>query len=156
MNPGPWGMAQTGVPFGEVETVRDWIDETNPRFSFRVAKSYITAQNIPDSKIISARQIKIQVLNRMNDLLSDKAVICLPTTIGPAPSIGQKLSEQTDLGLKTSQLTCIAGTTGGPQINLPLAHVEGMPVGISLLGARGDDEVLIEVARQLGSQGYFK
>ncbi len=25
MNPGPWGMAQTGVPFGEVTLVRDWI-----------------------------------------------------------------------------------------------------------------------------------
>ncbi|MCB9831534.1 MAG: single-stranded DNA-binding protein [Planctomycetes bacterium] len=25
MNPGPWGMAQTGVPFGEVEHVRDWL-----------------------------------------------------------------------------------------------------------------------------------
>lgn len=25
MNPGPWGMAQTGIPFGEVATVRDWM-----------------------------------------------------------------------------------------------------------------------------------
>tara|TARA_B100000686_G_scaffold347763_1_gene437198 strand:- start:737 stop:1453 length:717 start_codon:yes stop_codon:yes gene_type:complete len=25
MNPGPFGMAQTGVPFGEVTAVRDWI-----------------------------------------------------------------------------------------------------------------------------------
>jgi len=25
MNPGPWGMAQTGVPFGEVGIVRDWM-----------------------------------------------------------------------------------------------------------------------------------
>jgi single-strand selective monofunctional uracil DNA glycosylase len=25
MNPGPWGMAQTGVPFGEVTAVRDWM-----------------------------------------------------------------------------------------------------------------------------------
>ncbi|TWT99174.1 Uracil DNA glycosylase superfamily protein [Botrimarina colliarenosi] len=25
MNPGPWGMAQTGVPFGEVAAARDWI-----------------------------------------------------------------------------------------------------------------------------------
>jgi single-strand selective monofunctional uracil DNA glycosylase len=25
MNPGPWGMAQTGVPFGEVNLVRDWL-----------------------------------------------------------------------------------------------------------------------------------
>jgi len=25
MNPGPWGMVQTGVPFGEVALVRDWL-----------------------------------------------------------------------------------------------------------------------------------
>jgi single-strand selective monofunctional uracil DNA glycosylase len=25
MNPGPWGMAQTGVPFGEVELVREFL-----------------------------------------------------------------------------------------------------------------------------------
>jgi single-strand selective monofunctional uracil DNA glycosylase len=25
MNPGPWGMAQTGVPFGEVHMVRAWL-----------------------------------------------------------------------------------------------------------------------------------
>lgn len=25
MNPGPFGMAQTGIPFGDVEMVRDWI-----------------------------------------------------------------------------------------------------------------------------------
>lgn len=25
MNPGPFGMAQTGVPFGEIEHVRDWV-----------------------------------------------------------------------------------------------------------------------------------
>ncbi|MEY4575652.1 MAG: hypothetical protein RL701_355 [Pseudomonadota bacterium] len=36
MNPGPFGMAQTGVPFGEVSLVRDWlgiqaaVDKPNP------------------------------------------------------------------------------------------------------------------------------
>lgn len=25
MNPGPWGMAQTGVPFGDAEIVRHWL-----------------------------------------------------------------------------------------------------------------------------------
>ncbi len=33
MNPGPWGMAQTGVPFGEVAAVRDWMG-----FSGKVGK----------------------------------------------------------------------------------------------------------------------
>lgn len=26
MNPGPFGMAQTGVPFGEVDVVKNWLD----------------------------------------------------------------------------------------------------------------------------------
>ena len=36
MNPGPFGMAQTGVPFGEIPAVRDWmglrgeVDKPNP------------------------------------------------------------------------------------------------------------------------------
>ena len=25
MNPGPWGMAQTGVPFGQIDSVRHWL-----------------------------------------------------------------------------------------------------------------------------------
>lgn len=25
MNPGPWGMAQTGVPFGEIDAVKQWL-----------------------------------------------------------------------------------------------------------------------------------
>lgn len=30
MNPGPFGMAQTGVPFGEVSIVRDWLGIERP------------------------------------------------------------------------------------------------------------------------------
>jgi single-strand selective monofunctional uracil DNA glycosylase len=30
MNPGPWGMAQTGIPFGEVTIVRDWLGIETP------------------------------------------------------------------------------------------------------------------------------
>ena len=30
MNPGPYGMAQTGVPFGEVAAVRDWLGISAP------------------------------------------------------------------------------------------------------------------------------
>lgn len=30
MNPGPFGMVQTGVPFGEVEIVRDWLGLEGP------------------------------------------------------------------------------------------------------------------------------
>lgn len=30
MNPGPWGMSQTGVPFGEISSVREWLKIEGP------------------------------------------------------------------------------------------------------------------------------
>jgi single-strand selective monofunctional uracil DNA glycosylase len=30
MNPGPWGMAQTGVPFGDVHMVSEWLEIRGP------------------------------------------------------------------------------------------------------------------------------
>ena len=30
MNPGPWGMAQTGIPFGEVGSVKEWMRLDGP------------------------------------------------------------------------------------------------------------------------------
>ena len=33
MNPGPFGMVQTGVPFGEVEAVRSWLRAAMARSS---------------------------------------------------------------------------------------------------------------------------
>ena len=30
MNPGPWGMAQTGVPFGEINAVNNWMGISAP------------------------------------------------------------------------------------------------------------------------------
>lgn len=37
------------------------------------------------------------------------------------------------------------------QVTLPLAAVDGMPVGLSLIGPAGSDEQLLEVAVQLAA-----
>ena len=37
MNPGPWGMVQTGVPFGEVSAVRDWMGLAAPHDGLNLA-----------------------------------------------------------------------------------------------------------------------
>ena len=43
MNPGPWGMSQTGVPFGEINMVRNWL-----KISGAVGKP---ANEQPDRKV---------------------------------------------------------------------------------------------------------
>jgi single-strand selective monofunctional uracil DNA glycosylase len=57
MNPGPWGMAQTGIPFGEVRAVRDWlqIDAPIDRPDPEHPKRPITGMNCTRSEVSGRR-----------------------------------------------------------------------------------------------------
>ena len=44
------------------------------------------------------------------------------------------------------RLMCLSGVSGLPQITIPLAQVHGAPMGVSLLGPRGSDRRLIDIA----------
>jgi amidase len=134
------------------ETAQDWIDRVNPRFSFEVTERYVTARSYTDADVAAARAQRDAIRQRLDTLLTDDAVLCLPTTPTPAPLRGERISARRGVRTRISMLTCIAGTTGRPQINLPLAAVGGLPVGLSLLGARGADEVLLAFARDLATE----
>ena len=43
-------------------------------------------------------------------------------------------------------LTAHGGLTGCPQVSLPGATVDGLPVGLSIVGGRGSDAALVAVA----------
>ena len=49
-------------------------------------------------------------------------------------------------------LLCIAGPGGLPQVSLPLAMLDRLPLGLSLVGTRGADTALLELARVLGPE----
>ncbi|MCB9906007.1 MAG: single-stranded DNA-binding protein [Planctomycetes bacterium] len=57
MNPGPFGMAQTGVPFGEVALVRDWIgiDEKVDKPADEHPKRPIQGFDCPRSEVSGRR-----------------------------------------------------------------------------------------------------
>ena len=133
------------------ETMRDWIDRVNPRLSFEVAERYVAARAITDAEVAAAQDVRGAIRARMAALLTDGTVVCLPTTPTPAPVRGERLSVRNLLRPRISMLTCIAGTAGAPQLTLPLAEVEGLPVGLSLLGPRGADEMLIAFAREVAN-----
>ena len=51
---------------------------------------------------------------------------------------------------ETSALAlCIAGLAQLPQISLPLATLDGCPLELSLIAARGNDTLLLELAVRL-------
>jgi amidase len=147
-----WSEQQQALQSREAwETARDWIEATNPRFSFEVAERYITARVVTDAQVEAGQEARRAVVERMNEVAPDGAIVCLPTTVAPAPPLGQPMSERRELRAKNSMLTSIAGLTGRPQINLPLAEVDSLPVGLSLIGRRGGDELLISFAREVES-----
>ena len=134
------------------ESVRDWIDRVNPRLSFEVADRYVMARSVSDAQVEAALAGRAAIAARMDEVFADNGtIVCLPTTVAPAPPVGQKVSERHALRLRNSALTSIAGNTGRPQISLPVAEVRGLPVGLSLLGNRGGDEMLIMLARDIAA-----
>jgi amidase len=44
---------------------------------------------------------------------------------------------------------CISGLARLPQVSLPLATLNGCPLGLSLIAARGNDTMLLELAKKL-------
>ena len=136
------------------ESVREWIDRANPAFSFEVSDRYVMARSVTDAQVASAQAGREAIVARVNEVFQGgQKVVCLPTTVGPAPLKGQAVSERHELRLRNSALTSIAGNTGRPQLTLPLVEVGGLPVGLSLLGDRGSDEALMAVAARIEEQG---
>ncbi|GLD70733.1 single-strand selective monofunctional uracil DNA glycosylase-like protein [Lates japonicus] len=63
MNPGPFGMAQTGVPFGEVKSVVDWLKITgevgHPQNEH--PKRRITGLACPHSEVVEALGVSMVI-----------------------------------------------------------------------------------------------
>jgi amidase len=113
------------------EMAQDWIDLVNPRFSFEVTERYVMARSYTEADVAAARAQRDVMRQRLDTVLADGAVLCLPTTPTPAPLRGERMSARRGVRARISMLTCIAGTTGRPQINRR-GRSRRMPVGLSL------------------------
>lgn len=145
-----WARAQrTLQPWEAWLTFKDWVERENPRFAFVVARNLLLGSMIPASERNWAALLRLEVRARLAHLTPPGTIVCLPTTPFPAPLKGQPIPE---LDGVRDRITCLAahgGLAGHPQVSLPVATVEGAPVGLSIIGARGEDASLVAVARAM-------
>jgi amidase len=127
-------------------TFRDWVDRVNPRFSAEVAGAFADDGRIAASDIAAANVFRASASQRLDQLLDNRRMLCLPTSPILPIARDARLSEMRTAVHRIVDLTCIAGLTGLPQVNLPIAVMEGVPVGLSLIGWRGGDAALIGAA----------
>ena len=99
--------------------------------------------------IAQAKARREEITGRMAGLLEADAVLLLPSAPGTAPLKGSPPGILDDLRARGLSILCIAGLARLPQISLPLATLEGCPLGLSLVAARGNDTMLLALAREL-------
>jgi len=142
-----WARAQRTLQPSEAwVTFKDWIERDNPRFAFSVARNLLLGSMIPQSERDWAELVRREARGRMRYLLPAGTILCLPTTPFPAPKRGEPLSAAAPQRDRLLCLCCHGGLTGIPQVSIPGATVDGLPVGLSIVGGPGSDATLVALA----------
>ena len=149
-----WARAQrTLQPYEGWLTFKEWLDRDNPRMQFNVARGLALAAAIPESERQWAALMRTEACARLAWLVPPGTILCMPTTPFPAPKKRLPLATLDPLRARIGCLTSHGGLTGVPQVSVPGATVNGLPVGLSIVGARGSDAALIAVATALERRG---
>ena len=129
-------------------TLGPWVLENQPNFGPGIRERFHTASRVTKQAFIDAVKQREVIRAHLEDSVTPKTILVFPTSPGIAPL---RSTPQEDLEFfRQSALTmlCVAGHAGLPQLSIPLANHTGVPVGLSLLGARGMDQLLINVAKR--------
>jgi Asp-tRNA(Asn)/Glu-tRNA(Gln) amidotransferase A subunit family amidase len=90
---------------------------------------------------IAALNAREELYATVEDLILNHGTIITPASLGPAPK---------GLGSTGNPIFCGFWTyIGVPAVTLPRLEVEGLPMGVQLIGARRDDGRLLRTARWL-------
>ncbi len=127
----------------------DWVARTQPELGPGVRERMQWVATISAEEVARAQGVREVVRRRMDELLAGNVVLVLPSVSDIAPLLNTPAAELDDFRARAMSLLCIAGLAGLPQVSLPLATARGCPLGVSLIAARGNDALLLALAREI-------
>jgi amidase len=127
----------------------EWVTREQPRLGPGVKERVEWARTVDPREVAKAKARREEVTHRMAALLAGGAVLALPSAPGIAPPRNSPPAELDDLRARALAMLSIAGLARLPQVSLPLARLDGCPLGLSLIAARGNDTMLLALAREL-------
>ncbi len=128
----------------------DWIAAAKPAFGPGVKERFEWAARLDPADVAAAKKRHESIAERLAEVVGEGDILCLPTSPRVAPFKNTPLDEiEVRYRHQAMHLLCIAGLGGLPQASLPLAQLDGLPLGLSLVGPRGSDLQLLELARDL-------
>jgi amidase len=126
-----------------------WITATKPQLGPGVRERIQWASTLKPEDVTPLKAKRAVIARQMADLLGDDAVLVLPTVSGIAPLLNSPPAAVDDFRTRAMSLLCIAGLAGLPQATLPLGTLDGCPLGLSLIGPRGADEMVLATVRRV-------
>ena len=148
-----WMWRFRHIQAGEIRAEHGaWIAETKPLFGPEIQERFDWVASVSEEEIASATEARANFAHRFEALTDGGAVLCLPTVPGIAPLTATPAEELVSFRGRVLSLTCLSGLSGLPQITLPLATLQGCPVGLSLIGARDSDLALTAFACGFAAQ----
>lgn len=126
-----------------------WIREAQPKLGPGVKDRLEWAATVTPQMLEDANAKRRQVRARLSEVLDEDEVICLPTSPRAAPPVGTPVNQiEVEFRQQAMCLLCISGLTGLPQVSVPLASVDRLPLGLSLMARHGRDVDLTALAAQ--------
>ena len=128
----------------------DWVRSNEPRFGPGIKERFEAAARVPEVDVRRCRAEQTEIVRHLDRLIEEGDVVCLPTSPRVAPPRNLPLADiEVAYRNQAVALTCTAGLAGLPQVSLPLAEAGGLPLGLSIVGRRGVDEMLLDLAVDL-------
>ena len=110
--------------------------------------TYVLSSGYYDAYYKKAQTVRTKLINE-----TDRAFEKVDFLLGPtAPEIAFKIGANAADPLKmylTDIMTVASNLTGAPAISIPAGTVDGMPVGLQLIGPQRSDRALLGVAAEV-------
>lgn len=126
-----------------------WFEARRPTLAPAIADRFAYAKSVSDTDLDQARALRSVFAAMIAERLAEGAVMLAPVLPGPAPRLASSAAEFDAYRHAAMAFLCLAGMAGIPQLVLPAGHVEGAPVGIALIGGKGSDRALLDLAVRL-------
>ena len=125
------------------ENIIPWIEKNKPNISPEIRSRIDMASKITDIEVNRALIFRKTLIDEIKKSLPEGTIAVFPTSPFSAPKSGQDDESLGSFRKRLMELTSIAGMTSRPQITIPRLKDKSGPVGISLLGWKYSDEILL-------------
>ena len=109
--------------------------------------NYVLSSGYYDAYYRKAQQVRTVMINEFNEILSQYDVLIGPVAPTPAFKLGENTADPLKMYL-ADIMTVPASLAGLPAVSVPIP-VEGLPIGLQIIGKQQDDAVVLALAAQI-------